>query len=73
SAKLILEKKGVARKKSNIRNKDSLDNDNNVDIGELLIGLDKVSQEEETQEFDPIASEYMDIEHYTLKDKYYDT
>ncbi|CAG8728529.1 7285_t:CDS:2, partial [Dentiscutata heterogama] len=26
-----------------------------------------------TQEFDPIASEYMDIDHYTLKDKYYDT
>ncbi|CAG8487585.1 15663_t:CDS:2 [Cetraspora pellucida] len=73
SAKSILEKKGVARKKSNIRIKDSLDNDNNDGIGELLIGLDKVSQEEETKEFDPIASEYMDIDHYTLKDKYYDT
>ncbi|CAG8795902.1 6758_t:CDS:2, partial [Gigaspora rosea] len=72
SAKLILKKRGIARERSNIRNQDSIDNDNGG-IGELWIGLDKVSQEEETQEFDPIASEYMDIDHYTLKDKYYDT
>ncbi|KAF0506082.1 CDK-activating kinase assembly factor [Gigaspora margarita] len=72
SAKLILKKRGIARERSNIRSQDSIDNDNGG-IGELWIGLDKVSQEEETQEFDPIASEYMDIDHYTLKDKYYDT
>ncbi|CAG8709196.1 2106_t:CDS:2 [Acaulospora morrowiae] len=35
-------------------------------------GLDHVSREDK-QEFDPVASEYKDIDHYTIKDKYVDS
>lgn len=34
--------------------------------------LESTSFMEDSQEFDAIASEYLDIGYYTLKDKYYD-
>ena len=34
--------------------------------------LESSSFIDDSQEFDAIASEYLDIDHYTLKDRYYD-
>ncbi|CAG8450846.1 16419_t:CDS:2, partial [Acaulospora colombiana] len=42
------------------------------DSGIEWYGVDHVPRED-AQEFDPIASEYMEIDHYTLKDKYADS
>ncbi|RHZ67803.1 hypothetical protein Glove_299g93 [Diversispora epigaea] len=64
----------IAAKKANIhKNSDSFQDSHqeNVQIKEWF-GLDHLTQED-TQEFDPIASEYMDIDHYTIKEKYIDS
>ncbi|CAG8523275.1 3015_t:CDS:2 [Diversispora eburnea] len=61
----------AAKKATTHKNPDSFQasHQENVQIKEWF-GLDHLTQED-TQEFDPVASEYMDIDHYTIKEKYF--